>query len=391
MRVLQVCHDFPIAVGGGAIHVHRVSRELVRLGNRVTVFTTDLIGKGERTDRACEEMDGISVRRFHATPIPVLGLDVGNIPFGLLPAILRQRDIDVIHVHSYRFFSTWIVPLLRLFKRNVPVVMTSHCAFEPSHPWRIRLFDATWGRLVFKSATRVIALTEIESEYLVSLGCAADKIHIIPNGVDSAVLDHVADVKAFRARFGITHAKVALFVGRIGLGKGLDVLVDAIPAVAKRFGGDVLFMFVGPDWGDRQELEQRAHSLGVSASVLFTGPLNGNTLLDAYQAADIVVLLSRFDASPLVIVEAMAAAKAVVATRVGGIPNIVRDGSTGLLVSSENSTEAAAAMVRLLSDRPLAEKYGQAGRQLVQRHYLWNQIAGQVQDVYAKAQGARRP
>jgi spore coat protein SA len=189
----------------------------------------------------------------------------------------------------------------------------------------------------------------------------------------------------FRARFGITHAKVALFVGRIGLGKGLDVLVDAIPAVARQFGGDVLFMFVGPDWGDRQDLEERAKSLGVGASVRFTGPLSGNTLLDAYHAADVVVLLSRFDASPLVIVEAMAAGKAVVATRVGGIPNIVRHETTGLLVSSENASEAATAIARLLSDSQLAEKFGQAGRELVRERYQWHLIAAQVADVYHEA------
>jgi glycosyltransferase involved in cell wall biosynthesis len=384
MRVLQICHDFPSAVGGGATHVHHLSKELVKLGHQVTVFTTDLIGKGERASRAFEEMDGISVRRFRVTSIPMVGLDVGNIPLGMLPAILKKTDYDIVHVHSYRFFSTWIVPIVHILKPRVPIIMTSHSAHEPSRPWRIRIFDNIWGKPIFRSVARVIALTDIERGYLVSLGCPADRIRIIPNGVDSFLLDYVPNIQRFKTSFNITHEKLALFVGRIGLGKGLDILVDAIPQVLAQLGRDVLFLFVGPDWGDREALEQRARALGIEGNILFTGSLAGESLLDAYHSSAIVVLLSRFDASPLVLVEAMAAAKPVVATRVGGIPNVVREGVTGILVEPEDPTSAAAAMIRLLSDSRLAEQFGQAGKALVRARYQWNQIAGQVANLYAE-------
>lgn len=391
MKVLQVCHDFPEAVGGGATHVHRLSRELVRLGNEVTVFTTDLIGKNKRSEHALDQMDGIQVRRFHATTITPIGLDVGNIPFGMLPPLLRTNDWDVIHVHSYRFFSTWVVPLVRWFKPRVPIVMTSHCAYLPARPKRMEVFDSTWGRLVFKDVTKVIALTDIEKDYLGTLGCSQDKIEVIPNGVDSHLLDYVPDVQGFRTKFNLTQARMALFVGRIGLGKGLDILVEAIPLVLAQLGKDVVFVFVGPDWGDRGALEERARALGVEDHLKFTGPLAGETLLDAYHSCDLFVLLSRFDASPLVVVEAMAAAKPVVATRVGGVPNIVHDDATGLLVDPEDAPGAAAAIVRVLKDTNLAQRLGNAGKAMVQERYQWNQIAGQVANLYCESLNLNKP
>ncbi len=383
MKVLQICHDFRPSIGGGATHVYHLSRALAEAGHQVTVFATDLIGKHQRSSCASEEMDGIFIRRFHAIQIPMVGADVGNIAFGMLRAALTIARPDIIHVHTYRFFPTWLVPILRSIRR-VPVVMTSHSAYEPTRPARIIFFDRTWGNVIFKSASRIIALTGIEKEYLTRLGADPDKIDIIPNAVDSSLLFYKPNIQRFRDDYQLDQAKIVLFVGRIGLAKGLDTLVDAIPGVLAQIGGDVRFILVGPDWGDRLALEQRARSLGIEKNILFAGSLEGTILLDAYHAADVFVLLSRFDASPIVLVEAMAAAKPVVATRVGGIPDIVQEEVTGLLVESGNPVDAARAIVRLLSDLHLAERFGEAGKALVRERYQWHQIAKQVVNLYAE-------
>ncbi len=384
MRVLQVCHDFPAAVGGGATHVYRLSRGLAEAGHQVTVFTTDLIGKNQRSTRASEQMDGIRVRRFRAIQVPWVGVDVGNIAFGMLPMALTTERPDIIHVHSYRFFPTWLAPILRVI-RQVPVVMTSHSAFEPTRPARIDLFDRTWGRVIFKTVNRIIALTEIEKKYLTWLGADPDKIVIIPNAVDSSLLAYRPNIQRFRDEYDLKQAKLVLFVGRIGLAKGLDTLVDAIPAVLAQSGSDVRFVLIGPDWGDRCVLEARARGLGVDANVLFTGTLVGDQLLDAYHAADVVVLLSRFDASPIVLVEAMAAGKPIIATRVGGIPDIVQDGVNGLVVEPGDARAAAAAINRILADHSLAERLGQAGKAIVREHLQWDKVVQSVVSVYEES------
>lgn len=389
MRVLQVCHDFPAAVGGGATHVYRLSKGLAEAGHQITVFATDLIGKNQRSTRASEQMDGITVRRFHAIQVPWVGADVGNIAFGMLPSALTVERPDIIHVHTYRFFPTWLAPILHLI-RQVPVVMTSHSAFEPTRPARIDLFDRTWGKVIFKTVNHIIALTEIERKYLTWLGADPDKIVIIPNAVDSSLLEYQPNVQRFRDEHDLKEAKLVLFVGRIGLAKGLDTLVDAIPAVLDQSGGDVRFVLIGPDWGDRCVLEARARGLGVEANVLFTGALVGDQLLDAYHAADVVVLLSRFDASPIVLVEAMAAGKPIVATRVGGIPDIVQDGANGLLVEPGDARAAASAINRILADRALAKRLGQAGKALVREKFQWNQVTGQVASLYSEVLSAER-
>lgn len=312
----------------------------------------------------------------------MVGADVGNIAFGMLPAALTAVRPDIIHVHTYRFFPTWLVPFLRIVK-HVPVVMTTHSAYEPMRPNRIKLFDSTWGKVIFKAVSRVIALTEIERQYLISLGLSSDKILIIPNAVDSAILDYKPNIPGFKEKYHLVNKKLVLFVGRIGLGKGLDTLVDAIPGVIKKIQDDVRFVFVGPDWGDREILEKQAELLGVGSSVLFTGPIVGNGLLDAYHASDVVVLLSRFDASPIVLVEAMAAAKPVVAARVGGIPDIVIDGTTGILVEPRNSTSAADAILNLLCNERLASQFGQAGKALVRERYQSSVVVKEIVNLYA--------
>jgi glycosyltransferase involved in cell wall biosynthesis len=385
LRVLQICHDFPPSLGGGATHVYSLSKGLTQLGHRVQVMTTDLIGKGQRTPVEREEMDGISIRRFRATMIPGVGADVGNIPLGMLSAALGEHP-DIVHVHTYRFFSTWLVPILRSFKR-VPVLMTSHSAYEPSRPARIRLFDATWGKLIFQSVSHIIALTDIEKKYLVSLGAREKDITIIPNGVDPYLLDYQPNVERFKKQFGLENERIVLFVGRIGLGKGLDILIDAIPHVLSQVGNSVRFVLVGPDWGDQTMLEQRAQSLGVSANILFAGSLTDDALLDAYHAADVFALLSRFDASPLVLLESMAASKPIVATRVGGIPSMITNDANGLLVESENVNQAADAIASVLVNASLAQRLGQAGKNLVQERYRWDKIASQVSAMYTRVLG----
>lgn len=383
MKVLQICHDFPTAVGGGATHVYRLSKGLAEAGHQVTVFATDLIGKNQRSARASEQMDGINVRRFRTVQVPLVGADVGNIAFGMLPTALTVERPDIIHVHTYRFFPSWLVPVLRLI-RQVPVVMTSHSAFEPIRPARIDLFDRTWGKVILKAVDRIIALTEIEKKYLTWLGADPDRIVIIPNAVDSSLLVYQPNIQRFRDEYDLKQTRIILFVGRIGLAKGLDTLVDAIPSVLAQSGSDVQFVLIGPDWGDRCVLEARARGLGVDANVLFTGALVGDQLIDAYHAAEVVVLLSRFDASPIVLVEAMAAGKPIIATHVGGIPDIVQDGVNGLLVEPGDAGAAASAINRILSDRGLAKRLGQAGKALVREKYQWSQIAGQVASLYAE-------
>jgi len=388
MKVLQICHDFPPSLGGGATHVYHLSKGLVKAGHQVTVLATDLIGKNRRSTCASEEMDGIVVRRFHARHLPFVGADVGNIAVGMLRAALTDARPDIVHVHTYRFFSTWLAPMVRSIRR-VPVVMTSHSAFEPTRPARIELFDRTWGKVIFKSISRIIALTGIEQRYLAWLGADPDKIVIIPNAVDPALLEYQPNVQRFRNAYDLKQEKVVLFVGRIGLAKGLDTLVDAIPGVLAQSGNAVRFVLVGPDWGDRLVLEERARRLGVGASVLFTGALVGDELLDAYHAADVVVLLSRFDASPIVLLEAMAAGKPVVATHVGGIPDIVEDGVNGLLVEQEDARAAAAAINCVLAEPALANRLGQAGKALVREYYQWDKVVQRVVSVYEELRHKR--
>jgi glycosyltransferase involved in cell wall biosynthesis len=207
------------------------------------------------------------------------------------------------------------------------------------------------GRLTKKLAVtlfahRIVAVSEAVKRALVAQGADPGRVRVIPGGVDLAEYDRQAPLVP-----GVLGA-----LGRLQTEKGFDVLLRA---VAELRGGEARLLLGGEGLLEK-ELPRLAAELGVSQQVEFRGFV---TDVPAFMAeTGVFVLSSRSEGLGLVIVEAMAAGRPVVATRVGGVPEVVVDGETGLLVEPENPGALAAAVRRLLADPGLAARLGQAGR-----------------------------
>ncbi|MCI4332524.1 MAG: glycosyltransferase family 4 protein [Thermoplasmata archaeon] len=364
MRVLEVTHRYPPALGGVEREAESIARGLVARGHSVEVVTTDL-----SRDRPIARLslgpwvDDLPVRRhraFRTVPAPHgLGLVAPGMALDLL-----QAQADVVHAHGFGRAPTWMAAGVRRFRRTPLVVETHFDAGRGTPGWRT--YARAVVRLTLTGADRVVAHTQIEEDLLASLGLPRDRIARIPAGIDLTEFDGWPEPT--RKKLGST----ALFVGRMSPEqKGLGPLVRAVARVPRELG--LRLRLVGEDWGGRALVERLAHELGIEQSVTVVGPVPRPELLREYANADLFVLPSLFECTPAVLMEAMAAGLPIVATRVGGVPEVVTEGENALLCPPNDPASLAAALSRLGGDVPLQNRFRRSGRERA-ADFSWDRV-----------------
>ena len=294
-----------------------------------------------------------------------------------LRRLLRRERIDVLHTHTAIAANV----LSRIAGRlaGVPVVSHVHIAnYLPPNAARaalVRSLDNVTARL----ADRVIAVSASTKEALVEQGYPEGAIEVVPNGI------HVVDDddrlgRRRLAEFGIdADDRVAGEIGRLCDVKGQRDLL----AAAARLEG-VRIVLIGHDLEQggryRELLEREARKLGVDDRVTFTGHRSDARALLA--GLDVFVLPSRIEGMPIVVLEAMAAGKPVVATAVGGTPELVVDGETGILVPPRDPEALAEALGALLDDPERSRRLGEAGRARVLERFSEEAMTRRILEVY---------
>jgi glycosyltransferase involved in cell wall biosynthesis len=224
------------------------------------------------------------------------------------------------------------------------------------------------------------SLEKIQNHY----GVNPNKVRIVPNGVDVEKFNPM-DSKAVRQQFGLGNEPCVLFVGSLIPRKGLPFLVEAAKKMVQE-NADTKFLIVG-EGPLKYQLTVALESANLSGNFRFLGNLKEEALSAAYNCADVFVLPSIQEGQGIVLLEAQASGKPVVAFDVGGVNEAVRNGETGLLVKRGSSSELADALLRLLSDKPLREKMGANGRGFVSENFTWDICAQKMVKVYSEALG----
>lgn len=298
----------------------------------------------------------------------------------------RER-IDLIHAH-------WVIPnappaafVARL--RGVPLVISLHGS-DVFVAERNRGMGAA-ARWCFDRAAAVTACSDELLHRALALGADENVTELIPYG---------ADLKAFRVDRAASERVRAqcqlgaedlliLGVGRLVSKKGFEYLIRAMPQVLQAVPHARLVL-VG--YGDlRETLERQAHDLGLNSNVVFVGRVAREDIPAYFGAADLVVVPSVHDAAgnvdglPNVALEAMAAGKPLVASRVAGFPDVVREGENGFLVPEKDVPALAAAILQLAQDPALRARLGAAGRDLVRTTLNWENVAKRFIGLYARA------
>lgn len=386
VKIVLACVRYPPAPGGAETHVRSLAEAYQRAGHDVVVHTSDLFTEYPFARRDLpREVNGVKVVRHPAQRLLGAWTYMPDMPHALLQA---AKDADVLHAHSYGYHQTVATARAARFD-GTPFVFTPH--FHP--PWSMEggrarrvlrgAFDRTLGRQVVREATRIIGVSRGEVEEMKRyLPVDPAKVRIVPNGFDAARYREAPDGHAARRRLGVPEgAPLVLFAGRLASNKGLHHLVPAFArAAAER--PDAVLVLAGEDQGWRPRLEAMARELGIAERVRFTGHVPDAEYRETLAAADVLVLPSEWEAFGIVLLEAMACGVPCIATRVGGAPEVVEEGKTGLLVRYGDEAALAGALRELLADPARARAMGAAGRERAMSSFSWDAVAARTLDVY---------
>ena len=389
-RVSILTREYPPEVYGGAgTHVEYLVRELRKLLD-VTVHAWG---------RPREEADVLDYQPWaelgepkpEAAALQAMSID--------LAMAARTKGSDIAHSH------TWYANLGGHFAKlmwSIPHVMTIH-SLEPLRPWKKEQLGGGYAlslfceRTAIEAADAVIAVSKgVRKDVLETYPAVdASRVHVIHNGIDPDIY-HRTESSEVVARYGVdTSRPYAFFNGRITRQKGLPLLLAAALKLDPRH--QLVVAASSPDTpelaAEVNELAARVRAEGRNL-VWIDRYISRDDLIALHSSATVFVCPSIYEPFGLVILEAMACETAVVASKVGGIPEIVVEGETGYLIDYDagHHDEFAAALAekvgQLLDDPRRAVAMGEAGRQRVLTHFGWPAIARTTADLYATLIGA---
>jgi glycosyltransferase involved in cell wall biosynthesis len=289
----------------------------------------------------------------------------------VLVANLRSFKPDVVHAHNLFFRTTELAAALRIVSRT-PLVTTLHLG-EMTGGGRllrsiVRVYESTVGRCVLRKSDRITAVSRAVATYATRRGAGAD-VAVIPNGVDAT---------RFAPGDDEPDGKTVLFVGRLVPNKGPDVLLRALPSLVAAVP-DVKVLLAG-DGPMRGKLTQLADALGVADVVEFLG--HRSDIPELMKEALVFVRPSTLEGLPLTVLEAMSTGIPVVATPVGGTPEIVLPGRTGYVVPVGDHEALSEGIVRVLKSPDEARQMGVRARDLVMRDYTWDRVVDRTEQLY---------
>jgi glycosyltransferase involved in cell wall biosynthesis len=319
------------------------------------------------------ELHEIAVKRGITTfVIPCAGR-VDRKAISRIRALTLEIGAEIVHCHGYK---ADIYAYLALRKHGIPLVSTCHnwLDTDPS----VYVFGVL-DRIVLRRFAVVIAVSDAVRQRLRSSGVRPNRIEFIRNGIDTAPFASTPRTSAP----GNRRPLVVGLVGRLAWEKGIDVFIEA----AGRALSDMpqaRFTVVG-EGPDRAKLQALIDTLGVASSVSLMGRREDMPVV--YGSFDIMVSSSRQEGLPIAILEGMASGLPLIATTVGEVPSVVRDGETGILLPPSDTQALSSAMVDLLRDSEKCRRLGSAARQLVESEYSAARMGNEYLSLYRNAIG----
>jgi len=367
-RVLHVGHHPQRGGGFNDLFLRVRAREQQHSSEANYVSLVDSVQECLEYARDGLESPVTPVRAFGTGTVTAASLVTAGIRLaGTCPLVkeVRSKAIDVIHANSFR--AAIVGAVVAAVTRTPFVLHVHHTSSYRAHP---RL-----GRWLFLIADCVIHVSDHTRRALSS----GDKHVVVRSLMDIEELRaRPSNPTGLREQFNLGDRPVVALVGQLSPRKGHRKAI----AATNQIDADLLIVGTGDDQY-REELEQLCRSRGVEQSVHFTG--YWKEIADVYDAADVVIVPSQDENLPKVIQEAMAKAVPVVASESGGIPELVIDGETGLLVSPEDDgTELATAINRLLRDKSLAKALATAGHKKLRAEFDQSVVATELEAIYGQ-------
>lgn len=387
LRVPRVTQEFFPVVSGPANQALAISRELEWRGIASPILTTT-------TGQPHMPLGGVTVHRFQ--PMVAAPNFRPSLP---LQRMLLHIPATLFHVHGWRNPAS-DGAILVAWQRGIPLVVQAHgVAYgyrysREALPLRAarRAYDVLMRAVVTRAAAMVVASTQLEAEELRTYGFPAEKIVVIPVGVD----EHFFSMpRPMRMRNDA--AFTLLTVGRLGPRRNVEQIIRAL-ALLRAWGIPAHLRVVGPEVrlaagegaGYRQQLEALAYRLGVARAVTFTGPLRGEALRNEYRAADVFVYTTLYENFGQPMAEAAASGLPLVATPTGVAPELVGN-DAGFLVPFHDAIATATALQTLHTYADTYEKCRQAAQMRAACEFRWATIVQRYCWLYAALTERNQP
>ena len=379
IRVLRVIAR--LNMGGPALHVAYLSAGLAERGYETTLVAGTL-ARGEGSMAYVAEDLGVRILRLDALSREISPFR-DAISVLRLARLIREQRPQILHTHTAKAGTVGRLAALLAGDARPPIVVHTfhghvlHGYFGPLKSQAFRVLERLLGRMT----TRLIAVSPQVRDDLVSLGVApAEKFSVVRLGVelDERVRTQVVGADA-RARLGIAPERFVVgWVGRMTGVKRTDDVLESLLRLRER-GVDAVLLMVGSG-PDRDHVEQRASALGIVRHCYFLG--YQEDVSGWYQAFDALILPSANEGTPVVVIEALAAGCPVVATSVGGVPDVVREGVDGFLVPVGDVEQLAERLARLARDPELRARMGEAGRASIPARYAVERLVADIDALY---------
>lgn len=382
MRIAHVTATFPPYYGGTGNVCYHNARVLAERGHEVHVYTSTWPGE-------VDDPPGVTVHRLK----PVIR--AGNAP--LSPQLGNLGRFDIIHLH-YPFISGAEIVGLGAMLRRTPLVLTYHNDLRASglRGRVFSLYERSAALASLRIARRVCVVSHAHAESSDLLNRVSrdrpSSIVELPNGVDTRIFHPNVDGRAMREKLGIpATATVAAFVGVLDtahqFSKRVDLLIDAIATLDDQ---DLHLLIVGD--GDMLSAYQRlANEMGIGDRTHFAGSVAHHNLPPYLAACDLLVLPSDVESFGLVLIEAMACQRPVVASDLPGVRTVITDGVDGLLSEPGNARDVAT-KIQILVDNPDQRRMmGIQGRTTVEKRFAWTTIADRLEEIYEDVLSSPQP
>jgi D-inositol-3-phosphate glycosyltransferase len=378
-KICLITHFFPPHIGGIEKVADEQCKRLAKLGYQVSVLTGKTSKQNER------HAEGIKVFSYSILNIA----ERVGIPYPILSFKAYKnfaeviKKCDIVHAHGHAYMSSYIAcKLAEKYKK--PFILTQHNTFIDYQSWLNaveHLNDWTVGRVVLKGSDRVIAVSRKTMEYVLKLGADMSKTSVMHNGVDTTFF-HPMNREKSRDKLGLPKNKtLILTIRRLVYKNGLDTFIESA-SLLTRDQPDLLFIVIGRG-PNRKLIETRVRELGIGDNVRLAGFVPEKLLPLYYNAADYFVIPSSSgEGLPLVLLEAMACGLTVIATSVGGTPEIVEDMRNGALVPPRNPKALADTISKFLSNKELGLAIGEEARKTVEGKFTWEQNVRRLRNVY---------
>ncbi|HZW57121.1 MAG TPA: glycosyltransferase family 4 protein [Nitrososphaerales archaeon] len=380
MKIAQVNVYFkPFMVGGAEWYVYNISKQLVKMGHEVHVYTAKKYGGQE--EKSEEIIDGIHVHRFPFKIDWTYRLKVWD---GLKQS-LSSGSFDIIHTYDYAqtHTSSALSVSKRLGIHSALTVFDIHSMIPRTWFKQVpmRIFERFFAKGILDSADSILVRAPTLVKPLTKLGIDNEKIIVTPSGINDESLG-TFDGKAFLREHGINGSPVILFLGRLNPLKGPQHLISVAPTLIKKYP-NIAFIFVGADQsGYADYLKELSRKLGVEKNVYLLGPIYEYVeKMKAYASCDVFALPTSYEGTSQAIFEAMSQARPIISTNTGGIPFQIEDGKEGILLPYGDNSQLLRSIERLVEDRDFASKLGNSAKEKV-KAFRYSTLASELFRIY---------